>query len=145
MLAAGDEREFHAALSRAIVGYAGDRFNIEAKPPASSKSSKSNPNNPKLPPNEEQRQMLLALLADRFQLKYRRETKEGAVYFLVKSGKKLALEEVKDVRVLTAQLSRAKAPAAKAKAAPASRAKAAAKKAAAGSKKKAAAARKRSR
>jgi Protein of unknown function (DUF3738) len=40
----------------------GDRFNIEAKPPASSQSSQSNPNNPKLPPNQEQRQMLQALL-----------------------------------------------------------------------------------
>jgi uncharacterized protein (TIGR03435 family) len=27
-----------------------DRFNIEAKPPASAQSSQSNPNNPKLPP-----------------------------------------------------------------------------------------------
>jgi hypothetical protein len=30
LLAAGNEREFHAALSRAIIGYAGDRFNLEA-------------------------------------------------------------------------------------------------------------------
>lgn len=46
-----------------------DRFDIEAKPPASSQSSKSNPNSPKLPPNEEQRKMLQALLVARFLLK----------------------------------------------------------------------------
>lgn len=30
VLAAGNEREFHAALNRAVVGYVGDRYNIEA-------------------------------------------------------------------------------------------------------------------
>jgi uncharacterized protein (TIGR03435 family) len=73
-----------------------DRFDIVAKPPASSKSSQSNPNSPKLPPNEEQRLMLQALLADRFQLQLHRESKEGPVYFLVKSGKPLALTPAKD-------------------------------------------------
>jgi uncharacterized protein (TIGR03435 family) len=52
-----------------------DRFNIEAKPPASAQSSQSNPNNPKLPPNRDQRQMLQALLVDRFHLKYTIESK----------------------------------------------------------------------
>ena len=61
-----------------------DRYDFEAKPPASSKASKLNPPYPKAPPNEEQRQMLQALLTDRFRLKYRRETKEGPVYVLVK-------------------------------------------------------------
>jgi uncharacterized protein (TIGR03435 family) len=48
-----------------------DRYDIAAKPPASSKSSKANPPYPKAPPNAEQRQMLATLLADRFQLKFR--------------------------------------------------------------------------
>ena len=73
-----------------------DRYDIEAKPPANSKSSKANPNNPKLPPNQEQRQMLQALLAERFHLRYRRETNEGSVYYLVKTGKALKLQEPKD-------------------------------------------------
>jgi uncharacterized protein (TIGR03435 family) len=73
-----------------------ERFNIEAKPPASSQSSHSNPDNPKLPPNEEQRQMLQALLVDRFHLKYAMESKEGPVYFLVKTNRELKLSEAKD-------------------------------------------------
>jgi uncharacterized protein (TIGR03435 family) len=73
-----------------------DLFNIEAKPPATSKSSKSNPNNPKLPPNPEQRQMLQALLVDRFGLKYNFETREGPVYLLVKTNRELKLSDAKD-------------------------------------------------
>jgi uncharacterized protein (TIGR03435 family) len=38
------------------------------------------------------RQMLQALLIDRFQLKVHRETKAGQVYFLVKSGKTILLK-----------------------------------------------------
>ena len=72
-----------------------DRFDFEAKPPASSPASKLNPRMSKLPPNEEQRQMLRALLVDRFGLKYHRETKEGPVYVLTK-GNKLKLQESKD-------------------------------------------------
>jgi len=73
-----------------------ERFNIEAKPPASSKSSQSSPNSPKLPPNAEQRQMLQALLVDRFHLKYAMESKEGPVYFLAKTNRELKLMETKD-------------------------------------------------
>ena len=58
-----------------------DRFDLEAKPPATSKSAHANPRIFKLPPNDEQRQMLQALLKDRFQLKYHRESKDGPVYF----------------------------------------------------------------
>ncbi len=68
-----------------------DRFDIVAKPPGTAKSSKSNPNSPKLPPNEEQRQMLQALLAERFGLVLHRESKEGPVYLLVKTNKPLRL------------------------------------------------------
>jgi uncharacterized protein (TIGR03435 family) len=73
-----------------------DRWDIEAKPPASSKSSKANPAYPKVPPNEEQRQMLQALLADRFQLKLHRQAREGSVYLLVKGNKELKLQAAKD-------------------------------------------------
>jgi uncharacterized protein (TIGR03435 family) len=72
-----------------------DRYDIEAKPPASSTSSQATPSSPKMPPNPEQRQMLQSLLRERFHLKYRREAKEGSVYFLIKTGKKLKLEEPK--------------------------------------------------
>lgn len=73
-----------------------DRYDIVAKPPASSKSSKANPPYPKAPPNDEQRQMLQTLLSDRFQLKFHRETKEGPVYLLVKGNKELKLQDAKN-------------------------------------------------
>jgi uncharacterized protein (TIGR03435 family) len=73
-----------------------DRYDLEARPPASSKSSKANPPFSKLPPNDEQRQMLQTLLADRFQLKYHVETKEGLVYLLVKAKKELKLQSAKN-------------------------------------------------
>ncbi len=63
---------------------------------AGSQASRSNPNNPKLPPHPEQRQMLRALLAGRFSLKYRRQTKEGPVYLLAKGDKPPQLQPAKD-------------------------------------------------
>lgn len=66
-------------------------FDIDARPPAGSESSKSTLRRAYL--NAEQRQMLLALLADRFQLKYHRETQVGPVYFLVRTKKPLKLKE----------------------------------------------------
>jgi len=75
------------------------RFDIEARPPASSASSRANPPYPKAPPTDEQRQMLRTLLVERFGLKYHRETKEAPVYLLVRSGGKLALQEPKDKEV----------------------------------------------
>ncbi len=73
-----------------------DRFDIDAKPPANSPSSKANPNSPKLPPNAEQRLMLQALLADRFQLRSHRETREGPVYLLTRTNKELKLQPTQD-------------------------------------------------
>jgi uncharacterized protein (TIGR03435 family) len=73
-----------------------DRYDIVAKPPASSKASKANPPYPKAPPNDEQRQMLQTLLVDRFQLKFHRATKEGPVYLLVKGSKELKLQDAKN-------------------------------------------------
>ena len=54
-----------------------ERYDIEAKPPASAKSSTSMPPYAKAPPNDEQRQMLRSLLIERFRLKYRREIRQG--------------------------------------------------------------------
>jgi uncharacterized protein (TIGR03435 family) len=48
------------------------RYEIEARPPSTSKSSKANPSTPKAPLNGEQREMLQSLLIDRFQLQFHR-------------------------------------------------------------------------
>jgi uncharacterized protein (TIGR03435 family) len=72
-----------------------ERFLIEAKPPASSKLSSFTPSNRQAPLVEEQRRMLLALLMDRFQLKFHRESKEGAVFLLTKGPKAPAMEQPK--------------------------------------------------
>lgn len=71
-------------------------YNLEAKPPENTVSAKSNPANIKLPPSEEQRQMLLALLADRFQLKYHLEEKEAPVLLLERTKKPIKLLPPKD-------------------------------------------------
>lgn len=73
-----------------------DRYDIVAKPPASSQSSRANPLYPKAPPNTEQRKMLQALLIDRFQLKYHRESKEGMIYLLARGTKNLKLQDAKN-------------------------------------------------
>jgi uncharacterized protein (TIGR03435 family) len=73
-----------------------DRFNIEAKPPASSESSKANPYSFKAPPDEEQRQMLQSLLAERFQLRWHKENRDGPVYLLQRGKSALKLEDPKD-------------------------------------------------
>jgi len=73
-----------------------DRYDIEARPPASSEASKSNPRMFKMPPNDEQREMLQTLLVERFHLKFHRETKEGSVYLLSKGNKTPKLQEAKD-------------------------------------------------
>jgi uncharacterized protein (TIGR03435 family) len=72
-----------------------ERFMIEAQPPASSKLSSFTPSNREAPLIEEQRQMLLALLMDRFQLKFHRESKEGVVYLLSKGPKEPKFETPK--------------------------------------------------
>jgi uncharacterized protein (TIGR03435 family) len=83
-----------------IVGGPGwmnsDRFVIEAKPPESSASAASNPANSRMPLSEEQRQMLTALLIDRFQLRYHLASKQGPVYLLERGSGRLALQTPKD-------------------------------------------------
>jgi uncharacterized protein (TIGR03435 family) len=68
---------------------------IEAKPPASSKLNSFRPVNREAPLVDEQRQMLLALLMDRFELKFHRESKEGVVYVLTKGRGELKFEPPK--------------------------------------------------
>lgn len=72
------------------------QYDIDARVPASSESSKWNPPYPASPMNAEQRQMLLTMLADRFQLKFHRETRQLPVYLLKKDSKKPGLEAPKD-------------------------------------------------
>jgi uncharacterized protein (TIGR03435 family) len=73
-----------------------DRFNLEAIPPSTSKSSAAKPPSPKAPLNQEQREMLQALLLDRFQLKIHHEAKTGPVYLLTIGKGPLKLKEAKD-------------------------------------------------
>jgi uncharacterized protein (TIGR03435 family) len=68
-----------------------DRFDIEAKPPASSDSARWVPASFKTPPNSEMRRMLQSLLAERFHLAVHRETRKQQIYVLTvaKGGPKL--------------------------------------------------------
>jgi uncharacterized protein (TIGR03435 family) len=69
-----------------------DKYNIEAIPPdtASSRTAKQPPI--AATPSSEQRLMLQSLLCDRFALKFHRESREGEVYLLTRSSKKLQLD-----------------------------------------------------
>ena len=71
------------------------RFSINALPPSDSASAKLNPTNPKLPPSDEEKQMLRTLLADRFHLVLREESREVNARALIADGK-LGLQPVKD-------------------------------------------------
>jgi uncharacterized protein (TIGR03435 family) len=70
-------------------------WDIDARPPASSKSAALKPLNRKAPPNDEQRQMLQSLLADRFHLRFHREVKQQPVFFLDRGSNPLKLEGAK--------------------------------------------------
>ncbi len=72
-----------------------ERWDIEAKPPEGTEASKANPRLWKLPPTADQRLMMQSLLADRFHMRWHRETKQGDVFFLVKT-EKVKLREAKD-------------------------------------------------
>jgi uncharacterized protein (TIGR03435 family) len=69
-------------------------FDIEARPPEPSRSGESTANATRL--NDEQRQMLLELLAERFHLQFHRETRKGPVYFLTRTSKRLPLKETQN-------------------------------------------------
>jgi uncharacterized protein (TIGR03435 family) len=77
-----------------------DRFDIEARPAASSEAAKDRPPSPKSPPSPEVLRMLQTLLEDRFQLKVHRETREASILALtmVKGGHKLTPTEKPDAK-----------------------------------------------
>jgi len=68
----------------------GNRFDIEAIPPDSAPSKTSTSRNFRL--TDEQRRMLLALLIDRFQLRFHTVVKTGDVYSLVRGRSELRLQ-----------------------------------------------------
>jgi uncharacterized protein (TIGR03435 family) len=78
----------------------GSAFEIEAIPPDSSPSKTSNQFTSILLLTDEQRQMILALLIDRFQLQFHTVTKTGDVSFLVRGDGKLQLQPPADTTKL---------------------------------------------
>jgi uncharacterized protein (TIGR03435 family) len=73
-----------------------DLFAVEAKPPVPSKSNPYSQNHSTTSIGDERlRQMMQALLIDRFQLKFHHETKTGTISILEKSGKPLLLKPSK--------------------------------------------------
>jgi uncharacterized protein (TIGR03435 family) len=73
-----------------------ERYDIEAIPPTSSGASKFSPATRKTPPSPEMLLMLQCLLADRFQLKLRTDTKIGRGYALVVGAHGARLTETKN-------------------------------------------------
>lgn len=73
-----------------------ERYDIDAKPPASSQSSHYMPPYSKAPMTAEQREMLQSLLVERFHLQIRRETRDGPVYVLSRGNKPLKMTDSKD-------------------------------------------------
>ncbi|HEY6467390.1 MAG TPA: TIGR03435 family protein, partial [Candidatus Acidoferrales bacterium] len=69
---------------------------MSAEPPADSASKKIHPSNPKLPPPPEERLMLRALLADRFQLTLKQTTEEVSGFALVLKDPNPKLSEPED-------------------------------------------------
>jgi uncharacterized protein (TIGR03435 family) len=75
-----------------------DLYVINAIPPEGSAARQSKPSSTRMPFSLEQRQMLQALLIDRFGLKYHMETRQGRVYWLERSNKQLKLTPTKDAK-----------------------------------------------
>jgi uncharacterized protein (TIGR03435 family) len=72
-----------------------DMYDVEAKPPADSASAALMPS-PMADMSDEECQMLLSLLMDRFKLRFHRETKDSAIYLLERNGKELKLTDAAD-------------------------------------------------
>ena len=69
-------------------------YAVEAKPPENSQPSITNLRHTWFDIEDVRlREMLQALLIDRFQLRFHRETKTGQIYLLEKSGKTLRLRQ----------------------------------------------------
>jgi len=73
-----------------------DRYNVEAKPPASSQAARFMPAYTKVPPTDEQRRMLQTLLIERFHIQFHRQSREAPVYLLTRGSKELKLQPAKD-------------------------------------------------
>lgn len=74
-----------------------DRYDVVAlSPTADSKEGHPKPPPNRATPSEEQREMLQALLADRFGLKCHRETRQASVYLLSRGKNKLQMVESQD-------------------------------------------------
>lgn len=80
----------------AWAGLNGERFNIVATPPENSPVRSISPDNPKLPPPNEERLMLRALLADRFHLVVTETKPEARGYALLLKGRSAKLADAKD-------------------------------------------------
>lgn len=77
-------------------GHHSDGYSIDAIPPDSSELRNLKLSSPTNALTSEQRQMLQSLLMERFQLKFHRESKIGAVYVLTKGSGELKLQAPKD-------------------------------------------------
>jgi uncharacterized protein (TIGR03435 family) len=73
-----------------------DRYDVEAIPPEDSPARKLRPASMKAPPTLEQRQMLQSLLVERMGLHYHRETRIGAVYWMLRTKRKFTPNPAKD-------------------------------------------------
>jgi uncharacterized protein (TIGR03435 family) len=72
-----------------------DMYDVEARPPADSPAAIQGASSGD-DLTTEQREMLLALLADRFQLRFHRETRDLPIYLLERTGKELKMSEAAD-------------------------------------------------
>jgi uncharacterized protein (TIGR03435 family) len=73
-----------------------EAYDVAAVPPEDSPARSLKPGSISTPPSSEQRLMLQSLLMDRFGLKYHRETREGPVYWMVRTKKRFAATLAKD-------------------------------------------------
>lgn len=77
-------------------GHSADGYSIDAIPPDSSELRKLNLTSPTHALTNEQREMVQSLLIERFQLKFHRESKIGAVYVLTRGNGELKLHAPRD-------------------------------------------------
>jgi uncharacterized protein (TIGR03435 family) len=89
-----DVREFQVVGGPKWIS--GDRYDVAAVAAEDSPARNLKPASIGTPPNSEQRLMLQSLLIDRFGLKYHRETREGPVYWMVRTKKKFDANPAKD-------------------------------------------------
>jgi uncharacterized protein (TIGR03435 family) len=96
ILVAYSVQDWQVSGGPAWAGLDGERFNLVATPPENSPMRNISPDNPKLPPPEEERLMLRALLADRFHLVVTEATSEAPGYALLLKSRSAKLADAKD-------------------------------------------------